>query len=213
MARITLLHTIMKCGRFASRTMLGLLVALWACALTGCATGGGANSGTPQQTKVPTLRIGDAITVILSGVAGRQEPLRFDDKVKEDGTITLELNQSFKAEGKTALQLQQEIYARYVPDYYRRMTVSVLTADQYYTVTGFVKAPSQYKYVGPIRLTQAIATAGYFTDFGSRKKVILIRASGQRERYNYDKIVDKPELDPQIFPGDIIQVPRRGIFG
>jgi len=199
-------------GKSGFRAASGLLlVLLTMIGLAGCASDEGSRE-VAERSFVPTLQIGDSITVVLQDIAGLPAPLKFEDKIKEDGSITLHLNQSFKAEGKTALQLQQEIYARYVPDYYGKLTVSVQTADQYYTVTGYVKAPSQYKYVGPTTLTKAIATAGYFTDFGSHT-VILIRAGGQKEKWDYDKIMKQPGSDPQIFPGDTIQVPRRRILG
>jgi protein involved in polysaccharide export with SLBB domain len=188
-----------------------LLVVVAVCGLNGCATGGG-NAGAMQQpVVVPPISVGDAIVVVLSDIPN-QQPLRFEDKVKEDGSITLHLGKSFTAAGKTALQLQKEIYDAYVPNIYKKLSVIVTTGDQYYTVTGYVRAPSQYKYVGPTTVSKAIATAGYFTDFGSHR-VTLIRSNGQSSKVDYDKAIKRSDLDLPVFPGDRIEVGKKGPFG
>jgi protein involved in polysaccharide export with SLBB domain len=203
----------MHLGKMFALTMLGGLLGLVCVGgLTGCATGGGKSTTSPPTTSVPKFQIGDAISVTLSDIPGTQAPLKFDDKVREDGTVTLHYGQSFKAEGKTALELQREIEKYFVPDYYKKITVSVASGDQYYTVTGFVKAPSQYRYIGPTTVSKAIATAGYIQDFGS-KNVVVIRANGVREKkVNLDRIMESKDPDPAIYPGDTVHVPRRGQF-
>ena len=54
-----------------------------------------------------------------------------------------------------------------------------------------------------------VTSAGDFTDFANRKKDWLIRANGQRIRVNCDDIMDGSAPDPQVYPGDQIQVTRR----
>lgn len=211
------LAPMMHNGKWFSLARPGLLLAMLAvCGLAACTTGGGTaagrTTGAVAPVVVPPMSIGDSISVVLSDIPGLTAPLTFNDKVAEDGTITLHLGKKCKAEGKTALQLQQEIYKLYVPDIYRKLTVSVATGDQFYTVTGYVKNASIFRYIGPTTVTKAIATAGYLMDFGS-KKIILIRANGQRLKVNYDRIIAHPEEDPPVYPGDTVQVNRRGLFG
>jgi polysaccharide export outer membrane protein len=132
-----------------------------------------------------------------------------DDKVKDDGTITLMFDKTFQAAGKTPGELAQEIRKRYVPDYFAQLTATVVRdVLRAYYVDGEVRNPSKQPYTGPMTLTQAIASAGGFTDFADKKRVKLIRANGKNETVNCKKLIDHPELDPEVFPGDKVHVPR-----
>jgi len=135
----------------------------------------------------------------------------FEDKVKEDGSITLMYDQRFQAAGATASDLEREIRKRYVPDWFQNLTVTVLPIERYrvYYVEGEIKQPGQRPFTGPITLTQAITACGGFTDFASKTSIRLIRASsGRTEKHNWNKILSHPELDPQVYPNDKIHVKR-----
>jgi len=80
--------------------------------------------------------------------------------------------------------------------------------DLVYYVRGEVKSPGRQLYVGETTVTKAITSAGDFTDFASHK-ASLIRANGQIVKVNVDKALEDPTLDPQIYPGDQVVVPRR----
>ena len=69
------------------------------------------------------LRVGDSLTVTLTDTPTTIPA--FEEKIKEDGTITLTLNKTFKADGKTRGALEKEIRDCYVPDYFKYMTVMV----------------------------------------------------------------------------------------
>jgi polysaccharide export outer membrane protein len=155
-----------------------------------------------------TLRIGDSLTVIFTDTPIVIPP--YEEKIKEDGTITLTLNQIFKAAGKTIGQLEQEIRARYVPDYYKIMTVAVRHQEstRWYYVDGEVKTPSRQIYTSRTTVTKAIASAGGFTDFANKKNVRLTRVDGRTFTVNCVKALDNPTLDLEIFPGDKIYVKR-----
>ena len=122
------------------------------------------------------LHVGDTLTVTLTDTPIVMPPA--EEKVKPDGTITLTLNQVFKADGKTRGDLEKEIRARYVPDYFRQMTVTVKQQEstRWYYVDGEVRSPSRQIYNIRITVSKAIATAGGFTDFANKKKVRLTRA-------------------------------------
>jgi polysaccharide export outer membrane protein len=131
------------------------------------------------------------------------------EAIKEDGTITMSSIGHVQAAGKTAGELQNEIYNLYVPKYYRHLTVTVNTGDRVYYVTGEVKSPGRQLYVGQMTVTKAITTAGDFTDFANHTKVRLIRSNGQTIKVNCDKALQDPSLDLPVYPNDQIQVPRR----
>ena len=143
---------------------------------------------------------------------GAQQPT--DERVKEDGTITLMLNKTFKADGKTHAELAKEIRATYVPDYFVNMTVTIqpVTATQFYYVGGEVKEENRQVYIGSITVTKAIQSAKGFTDFARKNKVELTRADGRKYVINFIKAQKDPTLDLEIFPGDKIWVPRRNPF-
>jgi polysaccharide export outer membrane protein len=134
-----------------------------------------------------------------------------EERIKEDGTITLVEGKTFTAAGKTRGQLEQEIHGWYVPRFYLKMTVSVRQKEQtqFYYVNGEVKQPARQIYISRIRLLQAIASAGDFTDFARKRAVLLTRADGRRIVINCVKARQHDDLNLEILPGDIIDVPRR----
>ncbi len=155
------------------------------------------------------LRVGDTLTVTFTDTPITISP--FEQKIKEDETITLALNQTFKAAGKTPGELEKEIRARYVPDYYKYMTVTVRQQEstRWYYVGGEVRNPNRQIYNSRITLLKTIASAGGFTDFANKKKVKLTRVDGRTQIINALKALDNPALDPEVYPGDTVYVPRR----
>ena len=135
----------------------------------------------------------------------------FDQRVRDDGTITLIYNQVFHATGKRTGDLEREIHDFYVPRYFINLTVTVRISSETrsYYVDGEVRVPSKYPYTTSITVSKAIAAAGGFTDFAKKTKVQLIRPNGRKQIVNCNKVLDHPELDPQVFPEDKIHVPRR----
>ena len=155
------------------------------------------------------FREGDLVTVTFSGLEVSQALQPHEERVKEDGTITLPIIGSVLARGKTSGELQKEIQDKYVPKYYQRLVVTVKSLDSFYTVGGEVKMPGSQLWRGEITVTQAIQSAGDFTDFANKKKVLLVRANGTRIKVNCIKALEDPQLDPKVLPGDKITVPRR----
>jgi polysaccharide export outer membrane protein len=163
-------------------------------------------SANPNLRDVGRVAIGDQVTVTLIGPEPPIAP--HEERIKEDGTITMDLIGPVKAVGKTAGELQKEIHDAYVPKYYTRLTVVVKLPDLSYSVGGEVKQEGPKAYLGQTTLTKAIQAAGGFTDFANRKKIRLTRG-GKTTIHNWYKILEKPELDPLIIPGDRIDVKRK----
>jgi protein involved in polysaccharide export with SLBB domain len=55
----------------------------------------------------------------------------------------------------------------------------------------------------------AIDTAGGFTDFAKRSRIQVTRASGKKMTVDYYKALKNPDKDIEIFPGDMIFVPKK----
>ncbi len=174
-------------------------------ALTNTATNDRAGSD-----RLDALHVGDKIKIDFTdtpiGIAPREE------RIKEDGMITLLEGHTFVAAGKTRGELENEIHDFYVPRFYLKMTVSVQQQKetQFYNVRGEVKAPGRQIYISRITTLQAIGSAGDFTDFAKKTAVQLVRANGRKITINAKKALKDPTLDLEIFPGDTITVIRRG---
>jgi polysaccharide export outer membrane protein len=156
--------------------------------------------------EVPRFHVGDTIIVTLSGLPTPIEP--HQEPIKEDGTITMPDIGHVQAAGKTAGELQNDIYNLYVPKLYRHLTVTVVPGDRVYYITGEVKQPGRQLYAGQMTVTKAITTAGDFTDFANHT-VWLIRANGQRIKVNCNKALKDSSKDLQVYPNDQIVVKRR----
>jgi polysaccharide export outer membrane protein len=181
----------------------------------GASAGAGADPGLGDMAGVAVrpegglLRVGDRVVVTFAEAPERANMLPHDEKIKEDGTLTLPLIGSVPATNRTTGQLQREIQERYVPDYFPRLTVTVRVGDLFFTVSGEVREPSRQTWLTKITLVQAIASARGFTDFANEKKVQIIRADGISETVNYRDILTDPTKDVNIYPGDRIIVPKR----
>lgn len=203
---------------FRIRTLGSLLVAV---ILTGCggtgiktnspAGGAAAVGGVGTQGLADLLRKGDLIQVAFTGIPN--PPADLEERIKEDGTINLQLIGNITAEGKTPGQLQKEIQDRYVPQYFVRLTVTVKTERRVFYVDGEVRRPDRFVYEGELTLLQAIAAAQGFTDFAARGRVEVVRNNGERLVIDARRAKRDQRLNVPIVPGDTIFVPRRTPFG
>lgn len=187
------------------------------CLLVGCVTGGsstgpgvgdaaGTKGSAPMESS-DALRVGELLAVEFSGVA--DPPARHEERIKQDGQITLPSIGSVQAAGKTRGELEEEIHKRYVPDYYKQLTVIVRNEGRYFYVNGQVKNPNQFPYLKEMTVLKAIATAGDFNDFAKKQKVQVTRADGRKFIVNCIKAQRNPKLDLPIYPDDSVFVPRR----
>ena len=212
MKKLFLKLSVAPLAALAVAVLVGVLV-------TGCQTASDPSikftpvEGEEDLTGVPMaedarLAAGDQVRITFSGTPDVIQP--HEEQVKGDGTLTLPLIGPVKAEGKSAGDLQKEIHNKYVPDYYKRLTVIVTTDRRVYYVQGQVRASGRQEYIGPTTVLKAIASAGDFTDFANRKKVILTRSNGQRSIIDCIKAAKDSTYDVPVFPGDKIEVPMRG---
>lgn len=203
------------------RKGLGIWTALSALVLsgilvTGCHShppAGRAAPANPQpllgSQNPDVIYAGQTLMIFFTDVPDKLQA--FEEKVKEEGTITLMQNLTFVVTNKTTGELEREIRSRYVPDYYPHMTVTVKHQDQtrFYYVGGEVRSPGRQVYISSITVTKAIQTAGDFTDFAKKTKVRLTSQDGKVQIVDCKKAIIDPRLDPQVYPGDKIHVPRR----
>ena len=188
--------------------------------LTGCVSNGNGSlqptpplavSDTDQASvinEVPSsdlLEPGNPVTISFSGLS--TVPLPFTCRIREDGTITPPyLNKQIKAAGKTIGALEQELEIEYVPKIYRTINVTIRTAERFYFVGGEVRQPSRQPYIGRITVSQAIQSAGDFTDFADQRKVRVFRSNNKVQIVDCKAALEDPSKDLSIYPGDRIVV-------
>lgn len=190
----------------------GVGLALVALMLVGCGGGGDPRTlstgpgGDPVVDSIDRVQLRDRVLVTVTGIP---EPSAIEQRVREDGTITLPYDQEFHVAGRTLLEIEDEIQERYVPQYFTRMTVTIKLEERYFYVRGQVRARGRHVYSGTMTILKAISAAQGFTDFANEKKVQLQRADGRTETVNCIDARKNPEHDLPLYPGDQIFVPRR----
>lgn len=193
-----------------SRRMAWVWLMLLILTGAGCATTDTNPSANTDTGPLPQwddkLRVGDLVTITFQNTPDLST---HEERIKEDGTLTLKHIGSVKAAGRTVGELQSDIHNLYVPKYYRNMVVTVRAEDRYFFVDGEVKLPNRYVYSGQQTVLKAIATAQGFTDFAAKERVELTRVDGRKFIVDCKKAQIKPVLDLPVYPGDRIMVPRR----
>jgi polysaccharide export outer membrane protein len=155
-----------------------------------------------------SLVSGDVIRLAFSGAP----ELNQSQKIRADGKINLPLIGEVDASGKTIGSLQSELALRYKSQL--QSTTVVVTLESSVTqvvVSGAVGKPSKLAFDRPTTVFQAIMEAGGVGEFGSLKRVHLIRiANGQQ----HTQILDlRPTVSGQttrpfyVMDGDVIYVP------
>jgi polysaccharide export outer membrane protein len=134
--------------------------------------------------------------------------------VRPDGKISLPLIDDVQAVGRTPQQLKVDLTDRWKA-FLSAPEVSVIVKEinsfKVFLV-GEVARPGELRLRDRTRLLQAISLAGGFTTFAKPEKIVLLRASGNRElrfEISFKKIVsgDRPEDNLPLHPGDTIYVP------
>jgi len=157
-----------------------------------------------------TASVGDLITVSFSDVSHIHMPAQVQVRVGTDGTFTLPQTRVIRALGRTSTELERDIRNAYVPSLFVNLTAIVKFEDRYFFVGGEVRVPQRQIHTGGyITVLRAIETAGGYTEFASKKRIEVRRASGKTEKVNGVKAREDPALDLPVFPGDHIVVKRK----
>lgn len=147
----------------------------------------------------------DLVVVQISNIPNAQPA--HEERIKDDGTLTLPLVGSYIAVGKTQSEVQSELTELY-GKYYKNHVVIVSSEARYFYVTGEVKIPGDKRYVPNMTFLRAIASAGGYSTFAANT-VRVTNAKGEMREVNAKKIRKNPALDFPIWPGDVIDVPKR----
>jgi polysaccharide export outer membrane protein len=136
-------------------------------------------------------------------------------RVDGSGFVSLPLIGRVLVRGKTILQAQEDIAARYSKSYLQspQVSLSLVKSGQRVTVNGAVKQPTVLTLEGTLTLSMAIAQAGGLSELGDSGRVHVARPSGpQVEDYVYslDDIQAGRTPNPMLRGGDIVVVEESG---
>ena len=166
----------------------------------------------PDQMAAPTsvsLVPGDVIKLVFAGAP----ELNQSQKIRSDGKINLPLIGEVDAAGMTIGSLQSELALRYKPQL--QSTTVVVTLESSVTqvvVSGAVNRPAKLSFDRPTTVFQAIMEAGGANEYGSLKRVHLIRiVNGQQHSQVLDLrpiTMGGQDIRPYyVRDGDVIYIP------
>ncbi len=134
--------------------------------------------------------------------------------VRTDGKITFPLLNDIQAAGLTPLELKKNIQ-RKLKRFVSNPVVTVIVrrpASQKFYILGEVAQTGEYDLIKDLTVLQAFALAGGFTEWASKKEIILLRIKDGKEkiiRVNYKNIIKGKDFrqNVRIKANDTIIVP------
>ena len=134
--------------------------------------------------------------------------------VRLDGMITFPLINDIQAKNRTSMQVKQDIEER-LKDYIETpiVTVTVRTSgSKRFYILGEIANTGEYPLVKGLTVLQAFALAGGFTEWASKKEIILMRNEDDQQkiyRVNYKDLIKGKDFSQniKIQPDDTIIVP------
>jgi protein involved in polysaccharide export with SLBB domain len=140
-------------------------------------------------------------------------------RVSDNGELEVPYIGPIPAEGKTCLELANNIKSALEREYYYHATV-ILALDRVSEksrgriyVYGSVKAqgPQEIPADQSYTVSKAVIRAGGFGDFANKRKVKVTRKNGQDYTIDLKKVIEegKPDADMVLQPDDQIYVPQR----
>lgn len=163
------------------------------------------------------LQPGQSFGLRLAGVPqDDQVSISQSYTISDGGTIKLLYLKEMKAAGLRPSQLARNIESAYrSAQIYTKPNVVIMLGEagavqRYVSVLGEVNARRSVNFTPGLRLFDAIAQCGGFSDFANPKKVKLMRG-GKVSYHNLSKTSSEDNVVLQ--PNDIVHVPERGLFG
>jgi polysaccharide export outer membrane protein len=164
----------------------------------------------PSPRNDYTIGSGDVLEIMT----WQEENLTREVTVRLDGKITFPLIDDIQAAGRTSLQLKQDIQQK-LSDYVEApfVTVTLLeSASQTFFILGEVINTGEYPIVKDLTVLQAFALAGGFTEWASKKEILLFRDEDGKQktiRINYKDLVKDQDFsnNVKIMANDTIIVP------
>jgi polysaccharide export outer membrane protein len=171
------------------------------------------NSGDPAAPEVSpsaTFRPGDSFEMSLGAVppeTGDAQTFQKIYTVGADGTINVPFAGLVRAEGLTQSQVEKVVQQRLIDGKIYRwptITINVPEKARLITVGGQVRAPQRTFWSADMTLMSAINAAGGPADFAGDK--VRLTRKQKVTVFSRKKLIKNPQDDPNLFPGDQIEV-------
>jgi polysaccharide biosynthesis/export protein len=166
-------------------------------------------SGQADVPRHVILASGDVVKLTFSAAP----ELNQSQKVRADGKLSLPLVGEVDAAGKTVGQLQGELMELYKPQLKTpEVTVSLEASLTTVVVSGEVHRPGKIAFERPTTVFQAIMEAGGPSEFGTLKRVRLIRTVNGVQKSQvmnvHDTLIGQGTKPFYVRDGDVIYVPQ-----
>lgn len=153
---------------------------------------------------------GDVLEIMI----WKEEDLSREVFVRLDGKVTFPLLDDIQAAGRTPLQLKhriQEKLSEFVESPFVTVTLKASGSQKFY-ILGEVARTGEYPLSKDLTVLQAFALAGGFTEWASKKEILLFREEGGHQQtiaINYKDIANAKDFSKnvQIRANDTIIVP------
>jgi protein involved in polysaccharide export with SLBB domain len=196
--------------RFIEKRNIGVLAALLMLLGTGCQSS--VDAPLPEQPTAKTavnLSPGDVLKLSFSGASD----LNQSQKIRADGKLSLPLIGEVTAAGKTVLDFQNELIRLYKPQLRNSdVVITIESGIVQVVVSGAVARPAKLSFDRPTTLFQAIMEAGGVNDYGTLRKVHLIRIVNGEQLTQVvdlrDALRGKTTSVLYVRDGDVIYVPQ-----
>lgn len=181
----------------------------------GCATFGHKTEAPVETAVQETAPIQEEYIIgpedLLVVSVWKDESLTIKATVRSDGKISVPLINDVQASGLTVLQLKDEITNRlneFIPEVEVTVVVEQMNSNRIY-VQGEVTRPGPIPFNGDLTVIQALAMAGGLTPYADRDSIIIIRADGEKLKFNYNQVIrgKKTEQNVKLKRWDTIIVP------
>lgn len=157
----------------------------------------------PAQDQLPQMNYKISSGDILEIITWKEPDFSKEVLVRGDGKVTFPLLGDIEVGGKTPTQVRNEITAK-LDAYVVNPVVSVSLKNpqsQKIYVLGEISKPGEYPLSKDLTVLQAIAMASGFTEWASRKEIIVIRHELGMQRIipiNYKAIVEDKDFSQNI---------------
>jgi len=163
-----------------------------------------------KKENIYKIRRGD----ILEVVTWKEPDFSRELPVRIDGKISFPLLNDIQAEGRTTSEIRANIETG-LKEFIKNPVVSLSVksyGSQKFYILGEVTKTGEYDLVKNLTVLQAFALAGGFTEWASKKEIILIRREDDEDkimRINYKDIIKGQGLEQNILiqSDDTIIVP------
>jgi polysaccharide biosynthesis/export protein len=159
-----------------------------------------------------TISSQDILQVAIFQVPDLNRTVRVDG----GGFVSLPLIGRVPVRGKTLLQAQDEIGARYSKSYLQapQVSLSLVKSSQRVTVSGAVNSPTVLNLEGTLTLSQAIAQSGGANALANSERIHVARITGEQVEdaiFNLKEIQAGRAPNPALRGGDIVVVEESNV--